>query len=88
MTNLEKAKDVIADLKITDRQRIIELMWCPLQLIYVELVKSKDITRLADLEPTKKLAYWKEVCLKNPESSKWKKIWICQALYVYDSIKH
>lgn len=86
MTNLQNARLIIEDLKIKDRDRIIELMWCPLQLIYVELAKSGDIKRLTDLDPERKENYWKEVCLKNPEAMKHKKIWICQALYVFDEV--
>lgn len=86
MTNLQTARQIITDLKITDRERIIELMWCPLQLIYVELAKVKEIKRISDLEEGVKKRYWDEVNSKQPKVMKYRKIWIVQALYVFDLI--
>lgn len=58
--------------------------WTPLQFVYVEMAKNKDLVRISDLLKETKLMYWNIV---NPEWERWKKITVIQALYVWDQIK-
>lgn len=59
--------------------------WQPLQLVYVKLVENKDLTALSDLPKDQKERYWNLV--KELEAGTWKKISICQAIYVWEVIK-
>lgn len=52
----------------------------PLKLLYDELTKAKEIVPISLL--VNKSDYWNDV--KDLEASHHKKIWIAQALYIYD----
>jgi hypothetical protein len=58
--------------------------WAPLQLLYVELVKNKDLIRITDLTKEKKLQLLDKV--KYQQWPQWKKINVIQAIYVYESL--
>jgi hypothetical protein len=58
--------------------------WFPLQFVYVAMAKNGDIKRLSELPKERKLFYWRQVNHKWPQ---FKKISVCQALYVWDEIK-
>lgn len=61
------------------------LYWIPLQWLYTELLKNKDLIPISELEKVKKDYYWRFVI--NMEAETCKKIWIVQAIYVYDFVK-
>lgn len=58
--------------------------WIPLQFVYEQMVRNKDLDRLSDLPRDRKVKYWAMVA---PGWQQWKKITVCQALYVWDEIK-
>jgi hypothetical protein len=58
--------------------------WIPLQWLYIELVKNKDLVPISEIEETKKVFYWSQVV----EPKRWKRICICQALYTWDNLKN
>lgn len=70
------------------RDRIIEIVWMPLVLLYEELVKRKEIPALGTLDEKTKRSYWKEVSEKLPGRSNVRKIWAACAVYTYDLIKN
>lgn len=59
--------------------------WIPLQWVYVEMIKNKDLVRLSDLEKVERLRFWNLV--KDIDGPQWKKIQLAQALYVFENIK-
>lgn len=83
--------------RVTTRERIpISGVWLPFKLLYDELIKAKEITRLSELPEKEKLKYWREskgveqikkvvsgIRIKEPE---YKRMWIAQSLYVWDLI--
>lgn len=68
--------------RVTTREQVKVLTWPPFQLLYVELVKSKEIPALRDLDEATKKKYWQEA--KAVDRPIWKQIWIMQSLYMYD----
>ena len=76
---LKKSSDPISDILRTSAY------WIPLQMLYVELVKNKDIIQISDLYPEQKEKYWSLV--KDLDKDKWAKISIAQALYTYETYK-
>lgn len=69
------------------RERIIEIMWMPLQLLYVEMAKRKEIPALMDLDKETKEKYWQEVNKLIPDRKQERKIWAAQAIYMLDLIQ-
>lgn len=69
---------------IKDRKDIRHL-WVPLQLLYVEMAFRKEISSLK--ESGNAFEYWNQACQLRPEAPKHLKIWIAQALYMFDLIK-
>lgn len=69
---------------INSEQQIIDFGWCPFQLLYTEMIKRKEITPLSELSIEEKRKYWDKV--KDLECPKYRKIWVCQALYLYELI--
>jgi len=68
--------------KVTTRENIINGdSWKPLTLLYEQMVKRKEIEPLESLTIEVKRKYWKETT-----GSKWRRIWVAEALYVYDLI--
>lgn len=65
---------------------ICKSMWMALALLYEEMVKRKEINSLQEIGRDKALLYWTEACVSRPEASKIKRIWITQALYLFDLI--
>lgn len=59
--------------------------WIPLQWVYSEMVRNKDLVSLSELGKEEKGRYWDMV--KNLEKDKWAKIMIAQSLYVYENLK-
>ena len=78
---------VIYELRKSDHpiEKIISssAYWVPLQMLYVELVKNKDIVPLSDIEFDKKGYYW-NIALSTGRREQFFRISICQALYVWD----
>jgi hypothetical protein len=87
--------------RATTRERIRSGFGCiPFVLLYDELVKSKDIKPLKELDEKMKRKYWKEteevkadVDISRtgelgftPPQTRTKRIWTCQALYIFDLI--
>ena len=58
--------------------------WIPLQWVYVEMIKNRDLVRLSELPKEQKEKYWRMVV--NINAPPWKKINIAQSLYVYEKI--
>jgi hypothetical protein len=56
--------------------------WIPLQWLYVEMVKKKGISPLAEMGETEKHRYWNLTTGKQ-----WKRICQVQALYCYSQLK-
>lgn len=90
MTNdylYEKAIELATGMaRVTTRDQVKVVTWLPFQLLYVELVKRKEITPISEMDQQGKEKYWAEVCKAQPGSAKYKKIWIWQSLFVYDLI--
>ena len=55
--------------------------WIPLQWLYVEMVKKKGISPLAEIGETEKHRYWNLT-----SGEKWKRISQVQAMYVYNQL--
>lgn len=72
--------------KVITNRSDIRYLWAPLQLLYVEMAKRKEINTLKEIGKDKALIYWTEACLLRPEGTKHLKVWITQALYTYDLI--
>jgi hypothetical protein len=88
--------------RVTTREKIASgSCHVPFILAYDELVRSKQIVPLSGLPREQKLKYWNEskpqevdwnyvdTSVKSgvaPATTNTKRIWICQALYVYDLI--
>lgn len=80
---------IVNALKTTTREQIKTCTWVPFALMYVELVKSGDLKPLSDLDQDTKVKYWSEtegVSQVFESRREVKRIWICQALHVWDSI--
>lgn len=56
--------------------------WIPLQWVYSEMVKNKDMVMLSMLPAKEKQRYWDMV--KNLDKPKWVKVQVAQAIYVYE----
>jgi len=68
--------------KVTTRGNIINGdSWKPLTLLYEQMVKRKEIEPLERLTIDLKRKYWNETT-----GSKCRRIWVAEALYVYDLI--
>ena len=66
--------------KVTTRENIINGdSWKPLTLLYEQMVKRKEIEPLESLTIDVKRKYWKETT-----GSKWRRIWVAEALYMLD----
>jgi len=72
---LQKSPDPVGDILRSSAY------WIPLQMLYVELVRNKDLTPLSDLTYDEKEKYWNMT-----EGEQWKRISLCQALYTYESL--
>lgn len=79
---VETAKAVSED----PHRLICECFWKPFALLYDQMVKRSEITRIEDIGRDKALMYWTEACVTNPDGAKWKKIMIMRALYMFDLI--
>lgn len=75
---LSKSPDPVADILRTSAY------WIPLQFVYVEMVKIKSIEPIASLPRDEKMKYWGKVA--GLKKDKIVKVWVCQALYVYESL--
>lgn len=78
ISELKKVPDPI------DKIKSNSAYWIPLQWVYSEMVKNKDLVMLSMLPVQEKLRFWSLV--KNLEKPKWVKIHIAQALYVYEQL--
>lgn len=58
--------------------------WIPLQFVYVQMVKNKDLVRISELTTDRKEYYWQMV--KYYDWPQWKKVTLMQAIYVYENI--
>lgn len=68
--------------KVTTRERILTTeVWKPFTLLYVEMVKRKEITPLVELPEEKKRELWDLT-----HGERWKRIMVCQAVYIFDLI--
>ena len=76
LSQLKKSPDPISDILRS------AAYFLPLQLLYCDLVKNKDLKPLVDLSNEEKQSYWSLVVEK--EDPKYVKIWKCQSLYVYN----
>lgn len=83
----ELAMGVVNAIKGEQAHKLIcKSMWMALALLYSEMVKREEINSLKEIGKDKALLYWTEACVARPEASKIKRIWIAQALYLYDLI--
>ena len=71
---LKKSPDPIKDILRSSAY------YLPLQMLYCDLVKNKDLVPLSELPEGEKRKYWNQV----PEGKHYVKIWMCQSLYVYN----
>lgn len=76
ISELKKASDPVA--KICGSSAY----WIPLQWVYSEMVKNKDMVMLSMLPAKEKKRFWDLV--KNLDKDKWVKVMICQSIYVYE----
>lgn len=87
MTTTELAVNATRIMKDPEKE-ICDNMFIPFQLLYCELIKDRVIPPLAELPEDKKLDYWNRT--KNVVAAgvrlETKRIWVCQALYVYELI--
>lgn len=83
---VKMATDMARAIKEDPERLIIErvLVCAPLQLLYVEMAKRKEIKSLSELSSEEKKRFWDKV--KDLEMPKYRKIWCAQALYVYELI--
>lgn len=56
--------------------------WIPLQWVYVELVKNKDLAPIGEIGQAEKTRYWNLT-----SGERWKRICLCQSLYVWEQLK-
>lgn len=80
------AKLAIGMYNITTRDQVKVVTWAPFQLLYVEMVKAKEIPALIELPEETKRKYWEESKAAQPNGTRWKQIWIMQSLYMFDLI--
>lgn len=80
------AKLAMGMYNITTRDQVKVVTWLPFQLLYVEMVKAKEIPALRELPQDKKEMYWREAKEAQPNGPKYKQIWIVQSLYMFDLI--
>lgn len=59
--------------------------WIPMQFVYVQMVKNKDLSRVSELPKEKRVRLWEYV--KNKPWPQWKKITVLQSLYVWENIR-
>ncbi len=78
LSALKKSPDPISDILRSAAYFI------PLQMLYCDLVKNKDLKPLSELSETEKRDYWNLVAGKDEPQHV--KIWKCQSLYVYNWI--
>ena len=71
---LKKSPDPIKDILRSSAY------YLPLQMLYCDLVKNKDLVPLSELPEQEKRKYWSLV----PEGKPYVKIWMSQSLYVYN----
>lgn len=76
---LSLSTDPVADILRTSAY------WIPLQFVYVEMIKNRDLIRLSELPVEKKTELWNLV--KGFDWPQWKKVTAAQAVYVYRFIK-
>ena len=67
--------------KVTTREKVIQSTWLPFTLLYEQMVKRKEIEPIGSLTEDVKRKYWNETT-----GSKWRRVWVAEALYVYDLI--
>ena len=76
---LKKSSDPYSDIKRSS------CYWIPLQWLYCELVKNKDLVPLIELDEKKQAEGWGQV--KDLEKHRAVKIMVWQALYTWDFAK-
>lgn len=55
--------------------------------LYREMSTKGEITKIKDIQSSRQLVYWTEVCLTIPEKPKWLRILAAHACYMDDLIK-
>lgn len=76
ISELKKASNPI------DKIKSSSAYWIPLQWVYSEMVKNKDMVMLSMLPEKEKQRFWDMV--KNLDKPKWVKVQVAQAIYVYE----
>lgn len=71
--------------KATTPERICDCS-IPFVLLYQEMVKRKEILSIQEIGRDKALLYWTQACLQAPQASKVKRLWIAEALYMFQLI--
>lgn len=71
---------------ISEGKSTLEVLYMPLALLYQQMSKREEITTLSFIGKDKALKYWTRACLMNPAAPKYVRIWITQAIYIYDLI--
>lgn len=74
---LSRSKDPVADILRTSAY------WIPLQFVYVQFVRNKELIALSDLPKHEKSRLW---AMTDSSWEQWKRITVCQAIYVYESL--
>lgn len=83
----QKTIDLAVSLaRSSTREDIFNGCWMPFQLLYVEMVKRKELTPISELDEETKKRYWKEVNEREPQAKRYKLIWLVQSLYVFENI--
>lgn len=80
------AKLAMETFNITTRDQVKVVTWLPFQLLYVEMVKAKEIPALRELPEEERRKYETEAQEAQPGKPLWKQMWIRQALYMFDLI--
>jgi hypothetical protein len=76
---LQRSTDPVSDIKRSSAY------WIPLQWLYCKFLTERAIPPLEQIRQEQKRIYWNEV--KNIKKDLWVKKWMCQSLYLWDSIK-
>lgn len=85
-TNYEIIVDLAVNYaKVLSSRESIKNGPAPLQLLYAEMAGRKEIKSLRELDLETRTRYWREA--SGVEAPQFKKIWIAQALYMFDLIK-
>jgi hypothetical protein len=74
---LQKSTDPVSDILRTSAY------WIPLQFVYVQMVKNKDLQPWSDLPKETRMEHWR---MTDRDWPQWKRITLCQSIYVWNNL--